>query len=544
MSVLSTYTPAGGSAVRSVAVRDGLAAVAHDNGVDFVDVSDPASPQIVSVALGLTYSPSVALGDGAAYVAIGSVQGGTRIIDLTDPATPVDAGSLEIDAIQLRVLEDKLYASTGNGIGRSSSLLTLDLSDPLSPAVSGAAIGSGANFAIKGGYAFGAAGSGVTITNLTPPLGSPFLRTGVPAEPSTAVDVGHVAASPDESLGYYRRPATQNEPARLYVIDLDAAPGSPPLGVLDLPHPNSGSDDMKAGAGVVYLSGFQQPVTVVDTSDPANPVIAGDTGSPSGVQELTVQNEWVYGLGLGFAGIAVHDATVPGQLQHLGNISLPGSGRVTALTSIGNDLLVAGRSFTGIQVLDASNPPVLPVVGSLGGFPVTALASQGDVVFALNYRDPPELRAIDVSDPANPVLLGQYEWDPVWMFTHAGLIEPAGDGLLAVSLTIGQIEIMDVSDPTDIKPAGTLAAGTFEFANAGPDRLILQVHGLTIVDTSQCAACPGDFNGDGVLNFFDISAYLQAFNDQDPSADLAEPFGVFNFFDLAAYLDLYNAGCP
>ncbi len=58
------------------------------------------------------------------------------------------------------------------------------------------------------------------------------------------------------------------------------------------------------------------------------------------------------------------------------------------------------------------------------------------------------------------------------------------------------------------------------------------------------AACPADLTGDGVLNFFDLATYLDRYNSQDPSADLAPPFGVLNFFDLAAYLDLYNAGCP
>lgn len=48
----------------------------------------------------------------------------------------------------------------------------------------------------------------------------------------------------------------------------------------------------------------------------------------------------------------------------------------------------------------------------------------------------------------------------------------------------------------------------------------------------------------GVLNFFDLSAYLDFYNAQDPAADLAAPFGVFNFFDLAAFLDAFNAGCP
>jgi hypothetical protein len=56
--------------------------------------------------------------------------------------------------------------------------------------------------------------------------------------------------------------------------------------------------------------------------------------------------------------------------------------------------------------------------------------------------------------------------------------------------------------------------------------------------------CTADFNKDGLLNFFDISAFIAAFNAQDPDADLAAPFGTFNFFDLAEFISLYNAGCP
>jgi hypothetical protein len=64
------------------------------------------------------------------------------------------------------------------------------------------------------------------------------------------------------------------------------------------------------------------------------------------------------------------------------------------------------------------------------------------------------------------------------------------------------------------------------------------------IDTRTGPTCPADLTGDGNLNFFDLAAYLDLFNTQNPAADLAPPFGVFNFFDLAAYLDLYNAGCP
>jgi len=48
----------------------------------------------------------------------------------------------------------------------------------------------------------------------------------------------------------------------------------------------------------------------------------------------------------------------------------------------------------------------------------------------------------------------------------------------------------------------------------------------------------------GALNFFDISAYITAFNAGDDVADLAAPFGALNFFDISAYITLFNAGCP
>ena len=56
-------------------------------------------------------------------------------------------------------------------------------------------------------------------------------------------------------------------------------------------------------------------------------------------------------------------------------------------------------------------------------------------------------------------------------------------------------------------------------------------------------ACPADLNGDGVLDFFDVSAFLSAFNAQDPIADF-DRNDEWNFFDVSAFLSAYNAGCP
>jgi hypothetical protein len=56
-------------------------------------------------------------------------------------------------------------------------------------------------------------------------------------------------------------------------------------------------------------------------------------------------------------------------------------------------------------------------------------------------------------------------------------------------------------------------------------------------------ACIADFTGDGVLSFFDVSAFLNAYNAMDPLADLTGD-EVFDFFDVSAFLNAFTAGCP
>lgn len=46
----------------------------------------------------------------------------------------------------------------------------------------------------------------------------------------------------------------------------------------------------------------------------------------------------------------------------------------------------------------------------------------------------------------------------------------------------------------------------------------------------------------GLLDFFDISAFLAGYADQDPSADF-DGNGLFDFFDVSAFLSQYSSGC-
>ncbi len=57
------------------------------------------------------------------------------------------------------------------------------------------------------------------------------------------------------------------------------------------------------------------------------------------------------------------------------------------------------------------------------------------------------------------------------------------------------------------------------------------------------AGCPIDYNDDGVLNFFDVSAFLNLFSAQDLAADVTGD-GTLNFFDISFFLTIYSIGCP
>lgn len=57
------------------------------------------------------------------------------------------------------------------------------------------------------------------------------------------------------------------------------------------------------------------------------------------------------------------------------------------------------------------------------------------------------------------------------------------------------------------------------------------------------APCLADLTADGTLDFFDVSAFLTAFSNQDLIADFASD-GIYDFFDVSAFLAAFAAGCP
>src|SRR5690606_3230246 len=95
--------------------------------------------------------------------------------------------------------------------------------------------------------------------------------------------------------------------------------------------------------------------------------------------------------------------------------------------------------------------------------------------------------------------------------------------------------------PVDL-PAGTYYIGTRVDESAGMETNLAN-NWVADTDTITVRVCIPDLSRDGVLNFFDVSAFLNAFSAQNPIADFNND-GLFNFFDVSAFLSAFSAGCP
>ena len=114
------------------------------------------------------------------------------------------------------------------------------------------------------------------------------------------------------------------------------------------------------------------------------------------------------------------------------------------------------------------------------------------------------------------------------------------DGTLTVNLDPGYVPVF--GDTWDIIDGGTIN-GLFADENLPPAGLG-QIYRV-IYEPSQVyviLTCDADLSGDGVINFFDVAAFLGFFGAGDVRGDLTGD-GNFNFFDVSLFLQLFGSGC-
>jgi len=322
---------------------------------------------------------------------------------------------------------------------------------------------------------------------------------------------------------------------------------------------HTGSTAFRGGVGTVAVGNDQAGRTLMATTisenglngDISNQIVVGRFSSASGAVEWTTA-AYIdqFNLFTQDEGKAIFDANGNeiGQLVSLGQVApLSGPGMsAPAIDSVGNvwflsavelyDRLIGGGSDFDSALLRAVYQPDtfsyrLELVLELG----TIAEGQNS---NRNYRIDFLGTATGGNTPAGNSVWSSGVSDKAWNnVSTAGLetSDPITNGGMVISTSITY----------DVDGDGNYNNPTSSFFDPGlPADESYQVALYIGYYAEGPEPCLADFNNDGNVNFFDISTFIAAYNSQNPSADIAAPFGTFNFFDIAAFISAYNAGCP
>jgi hypothetical protein len=384
-------------------------------------------------------SPPVAH-DGYLYVGTGAT---LSVWNMADPANPVYAGrSVDAPAAgpirALTMVGDYLYAAW-NTPSDTGGLIVYSLTDPAHPAVVATIddyIASDfkrpSGLAASGNYVYlGDADNGLVVLDATDPLNPTFVGT---------VD-------------------------GVFEFDAMAAFG-----------------DTLLATGTSFIGG--RNVDVIDLTDPAAPVLAGQT-SLDGTTVLRAVLTDGYALGVGIE-LQVYDLSDPSNIQEVFSTSID---EATQAIRSGNTLYLVGAS--GIQVWDfttPSAPALLRTVAMDAFLPDQVIdAPFGPVVLTHTDRG----LVLDVADPQNPTLASSFTL-PIGVAVHAGDFDAThayfaeeGYGLSAASLPS-----LDALGRFDAKLPFDPAARDMEDISVDGGRAYLSAwgYGVLIVDLADPGA--------------------------------------------------------
>ncbi|GEM_PF-1371768 len=331
-------------------------------------------------------------------------------------------------------------------------------------------------------------------------------------------------------IGLLASASVAGGPTRAYIIEGSAFFGAPgvelgSLAAVDLADPSIviqvsrpavdlrfGGADVRPGTGeLVAFENTTNSVRALSLTDDSNTLIDSIGWMEPGVAGFTFSND----------GAVAYSTT---------NVS--GFGRIVrsdadtgAVLSVHN---ILNLSLNGLATVPEGHPTLAP--GEIWGLGLTG--SGGVRLYRLDLDTNTVVSSVLVTGIGfNAQFDGGLDWaaDGTLYAAVQGFRQTGPDSFEEVSANLFTID-----------PASGAATnlGTIE-AEGTWDAVTLAL------DDQAPPSCVPDFAEPfGELNFFDVAAFIGAFNAMDPSADLAEPFGAFNFFDVAEYIGAYNAGCP
>jgi parallel beta-helix repeat protein len=446
-------------------------------GLQIVDLSDPSAPTPRGTAFDMRFAFDVVVQGQYAFAA--GAGAGLLVADVADPARPRDIVSIDTPgfARDLTIAGDALYLADQWG-----GVRLFDIADPARPRETGAIP--------LPSWAFGVAVAGSTLYVAD---GTQGLRLFTASDASSG-ELGSYAIPSQLSWKVAIAGSRVLVAARgqgVHVVDAGNVL-SPRL--LSLISPLANARGVSAHGPLAFVATRDQGLRIVDLSDPVRPVERGRGEGQLGWAVLG-DDRLAYicdGGNPTLHRLRVFDVGDPDRPREIATIRIS-EGICRDLVRAGQWLYVPNEF--GVQVFDLSNPaaPVhagtvrLPeeTVGLTAG--ATSIALAGSTAFVPNARL--GVKAIDVSDPRSPRVIGGWSSDPP---VHVGDVDTANGFAYVVSgLPFPELIILDVRDPARPVHRGAVAlpeSGNQVIVRGSNAYVAAGASGVVVIDVRNPAA--------------------------------------------------------
>lgn len=405
-----------------VEVRDNLAYVATSYGLRIIDVSNPRNPYEIGYFYeeGADFATCVQLlGDRCIAV----VSSGLSILDISDPVDPMQIGhcafSTRDEKTGLAVQGNFAYVSI-----LYSGLIILDISNPEDP--------DSVGFIETSDLAFDVAVAGDIAYVATYRRGITVLDISDPTNPEQIA----LYDTPDAA----RRVALDGE--LLYVADLDA--GLRVIDVSDPANPNeiAGFDTRGRSCGISIRDGIAavsdfDAIELFNIEERDQLRSIGRFSGHDNSRNIYLSGPFAYYLSDDY-GLVVVDLNDLPRMRRDGMCHTQG---VPHEFIIANGLVYTAYGDAGFRILQTDNP--WNEIGSwTSAREVNSIGLVGNNAFVTDRRR--GLLALDCSDPSDPVLLGELEFNGI----PSNLSVAAEFGIVVEDESI--LKIIDISDPGNL----------------------------------------------------------------------------------------------
>ena len=424
-----------------------LAADTHDVFIDIVDITNPASPILKSKLTGFYYPyPSRIDAFGNYLLLAQSFPAAIRVFSTSDPANPVESGSLQIDSYQnsqvdnivtsgsvcyasvrrdtsspplleivdfrnpsqMVVAEQKELDFSGNAYALtvspdssrlvafgSSTVYKYDISEPDDPILTrelSSQLPGGATSILLSDSLYASDGStGLYKLNLDAP-GTQLMESAA----AVPTGVSSIAVSGDYVLA-------ASKTGGFLVVDF-SPPGPKPVGLLDI----RGAQAYGSGTGYLvlygdfaYVSAGRLGLEVINISQPWNPAIERHVynNSYAKTQAMAIHDHYLYLFNNN--QFVIFDLANPEDPSKVGEGMLPPFVSYSQQLVVGDNYFCMIDSYGGFDIIDVSDPVSPQIVGPIkSGESLTGGAVYDSNLLIGDYSG---IAVFDMSDPANPV---------------------------------------------------------------------------------------------------------------------------------------------